>query len=204
MARGRWRGWVWILLPVVGIALGLWLRTAVREVPPPGGEEVSAAPLHPEVVRAPSGSPALAVRLEAGDEPVEVACATCHSLRPDAPPVRRAEELDDFHQGLRFVHGNLSCQSCHNLDNHDTLRLSDGTAIPFLEVRRVCSQCHPEKADAFAHGAHGGMNGYWDRTRGPRLRNNCIHCHDPHAPAYPTFRPAPGPTDLPEHRGGHQ
>ena len=203
MSGGRWRGWAWFLLPVVGIALGLWLRSEVREVPAPeGAAEAAEAPLHPEVIRRTGGTPTVAVRATPDAEPVEVACANCHSLRPDAARVQDAADLDDFHQGLRFEHGNLSCQACHNMDNHDTLRLSDGTAVPFTEVLRVCSQCHPEKAVAYAHGAHGGMNGHWDRTQGPRLRNSCVHCHHPHTPAYPTFQPAPGPTDLPEHVGG--
>ena len=49
----------------------------------------------------------------------------------------------------------------------------------------LCSQCHGPQATAFEHGAHGGMNGYWDLTRGPQMKNNCIDCHDPHVPAYP-------------------
>jgi predicted CXXCH cytochrome family protein len=29
------------------------------------------------------------------------------------------------------------------------------------------------------------MNGHWDLTRGPQFKNNCVDCHDPHAPSFP-------------------
>ena len=48
----------------------------------------------------------------------------------------------------------------------------------------------------------GGMNGYWDLSRGPRERHACTTCHDPHAPAYVGMMPARGPVD-PRHTGGH-
>ena len=73
------------------------------------------------------------------------------------------------------------------------LRLADGSMVEYSEVLTLCSQCHSKQADSFAHGAHGGMNGFWDLTRGTQMKNNCIDCHDPHAPKYPqmivTFKP---------------
>jgi hypothetical protein len=42
---------------------------------------------------------------------------------------------------------------------------------------------------------HGGMRGHWDLSRGPRERNHCVACHDPHAPAFGQFEPVPGPRD---------
>ena len=145
--------------------------------------------------------------------PITVACATCHSVRPangspDAPPRRDASTLTVFHQGLIFDHGDLACASCHNAgDGYATLRLAEGTALGFPEVMTLCAQCHgPTYAD-WQRGAHGGMTGHWDLSRGGRERNNCIDCHDPHAPAFPrmvpTFKPRDRFLDGDPHGRGH-
>ena len=58
-----------------------------------------------------------------------------------------------------------------------------------------CAQCHGPQYRDYRHGAHGGMRGHWDLSRGPRERNHCVACHDPHAPAFGQFEPVPGPRD---------
>jgi len=140
----------------------------------------------PIVVRKPARPPQIKL---AGSDPQgrsgSVACATCHSVRPPNLANKTAESLDEFHQGLQFNHGQLSCYSCHNPQNADELRLADGAAVEYADVMTLCTQCHSKQAESFAHGAHGGMNGFWDLSRGPQAKNNCIDCHDPHAPNYP-------------------
>ena len=93
------------------------------------------------------------------------------------------------------MHGDLSCLSCHNPDDYGTLRLADQRAVLYRDVMTLCAQCHGPQYRDYLHGAHGGMNGYWDLTKGPRTRNSCIHCHDPHAPAFPSMRPTFKPRD---------
>ncbi|SMP59849.1 hypothetical protein SAMN06265222_106278 [Neorhodopirellula lusitana] len=142
--------------------------------------------LHPVVIRKPAGPPRIEL---AGMDPQgrsgSVACSTCHSVRkPDLANISAAT-LNEFHQGMTFNHGTIVCYSCHNPDDADSLRLADGTSVAYENVMTLCSQCHGSQATAFAHGAHGGMNGHWDLTRGPQMKNNCIDCHDPHAPNYP-------------------
>lgn len=132
--------------------------------------------------------------------PVAVACSTCHTTRPPNREARSAEALKDFHQGLAYRHGDQTCLSCHNSTNYDTLRKADGSALPYPRVMELCAQCHGPQYRDYRAGAHGGMNGYWDLTRGPRERNNCVSCHDPHAPAYPTVMPVFPPAD----RGARQ
>ena len=150
--------------------------------------------LHAVIIRKPAGPPT--VKLQSVDpqqRSAEVGCSTCHSVRPPNPENRPSVSLDEFHQGLEFSHGQLACYSCHNPNNSDTLRLADGSMVEYGEVLTLCSQCHSKQAESFAHGAHGGMNGFWDLTRGTQVKNNCIDCHDPHAPKYPqmivTFKP---------------
>lgn len=126
---------------------------------------------------------------------VEVACATCHTTR-EPSPTRSTEDLDEFHQGLVMQHGDLSCLSCHNEENYDTLKLADGTDVGFENVMQLCAQCHGPQSRDYRNGSHGGMNGYWDLSKGPRQRNACTVCHDAHAPAYPQLMPVFPPKDI--------
>lgn len=150
--------------------------------------------IHPVQIRTPQGPPRIKLSgLDPQQRAAEVACSTCHSIRPPNSDNKTAQTLDEFHQGFEFSHGQLVCYACHNPANTDTLRLADGSQLNFTEVILLCSQCHSKQAESFAHGAHGGMNGFWDLTLGPQTKNNCIDCHDPHSPRYPqmavTFKP---------------
>ncbi|MCM2372188.1 hypothetical protein [Aporhodopirellula aestuarii] len=155
-------------------------------------ESATQAPARPKsptytvTIRRPDGPPRIEL---AGSDPQgrsgTVACSTCHSVRPPAFQNRNATTLDEFHQGMQFNHGTIACYSCHNPDDADSLRLADGTRVDYSDVMTLCSQCHGPQATSFAHGAHGGINGFWDLSRGPQVKNNCVDCHDPHAPAFP-------------------
>lgn len=133
--------------------------------------------------------------LDALGRPVRVACVTCHSLRPPAPLPRTMAELDEFHTGLRFAHGELSCGSCHAPDAAPALRLADGTRVELQAAILLCRQCHGPQARDYDHGAHGGMTGHWDLSAGGRTRNHCVDCHDPHSPAFEPTRPVLPPRD---------
>jgi len=136
---------------------------------------------------------------------VSVACATCHTTKPPDHAAKLGTPLTAFHQGLIGKHGSLSCVSCHNpAEGYGSLRLADGRSLPYTEVMTLCAQCHGPQFRDYQHGAHGGMNGFWDLNKGGRVRNNCIDCHDVHAPKYPTVAPAPGPNDRFLTGGGHE
>lgn len=141
---------------------------------------------HPVIIRKPSGPPRIEL---AGHDPqgrtASVACSTCHSVRQANLENKTAATLDEFHQGMTFNHGNITCYACHNPNQSDALRLADGSSVAYENVMTLCSQCHGKQAESFAHGAHGGMNGHWDLSRGSQMKNNCIDCHDPHVPKYP-------------------
>jgi formate-dependent nitrite reductase cytochrome c552 subunit len=151
---------------------------------------------HPVHIRQPKGSPRVATGLtDLRGQAVTVSCGTCHSTTTPNPKLRASEDLTEFHRGLSFNHGQLSCLSCHNSENYDSLRLADGTAVAFENVQNLCAQCHGPQTRDYRNGSHGGMNGFWDLTRGPRTRNNCTDCHDPHSPQFqpmmPVFEPVP-------------
>jgi hypothetical protein len=123
--------------------------------------------------------------------PVAASCGTCHALiEPrDAGPER------DFHKGIDQRHGQVSCLACHDAENRDQLRLADGSPVPFGDALALCGQCHGPQTRDYHDGSHGGMNGYWDLTRGPRVRNGCLDCHEPHAPQIPQVQPVLPPRD---------
>ncbi|MCO4763847.1 MAG: hypothetical protein KC502_20205 [Myxococcales bacterium] len=128
-------------------------------------------------------------------KPIKAPCGSCHATKAESRRRKDGNSLKKFHNGLTLKHGNLTCLTCHNGDDYDTLRLADDTPVKFDKLMDLCGQCHgPQKRD-YDNGSHGGMSGYWDLTKGPRTRNQCVHCHDPHAPAYVGVVPAPGPRD---------
>ncbi len=160
-------------------------------------------------VRQPDGPPRIALAgLDPQGRSGSVACSTCHSVRQANFENVSADTLDEFHQGMKFNHGKIACYACHHPDGCDTLRLADGKSVQYESVMTLCAQCHGAQMTAFQHGAHGGMTGHWDLTRGSQIKNNCVDCHDPHEPSYPKmvvgFKPKDRfnqPTEI--HQEGH-
>lgn len=156
---------------------------------------VATAPLHPTTTQTPVTLDGLPTgHLDPLGRPVVVACGTCHEHR-DAAMLTESGELETFHVGMVVQHGALSCGSCHDASRRDMLRLADGTSIEMADTMVLCGQCHGPQLRDYEHGSHGGMTGYWDLTAGPRVRNHCVMCHDPHDPAFPLLAPLPGPRD---------
>lgn len=173
---------------------------------PPDATGSESAQLCPVLIRKPTGPPTIPTgTFDEKGQPVSVACATCHATKPPLVGAKLGTPLVLFHQGLNGQHANLACTVCHNpADGYASLRLADGQSLPYAEVMTLCAQCHGPQYRDYQHGAHGGMVGYWDRTKGQRVRNNCIDCHAPHAPKYPTVAPAHGPNDRFQTGGGHE
>lgn len=159
--------------------------------------ESAAVSRHPVVIRKPpipQGVPT--TTLDPHGKPVSLQCSACHSVRAANPTTAQSTDLDEFHQGLKFAHGQLTCISCHAANDHySTLKLADGRLLSFADSMTLCAQCHGTQYRDYQHGSHGGMTGHWDLARGGRERNHCLHCHDAHAPKYPTFTPVAGPRD---------
>jgi len=212
MVRARWWMMALVLATIAAsvfagrlVALGMSRESekfSATETPEADSIERRLWPVH---VSVPDGPPRVATgTLDALGREVTVSCASCHSnLEPNL--TRRSADAPAmaFHQGLIFDHGGLSCVSCHNPQNYNTLRLADGATVPYPEFMTMCAQCHAPQARDWEHGAHGGMIGHWDRTRGPRSRKSCIDCHDPHAPKFPSMTPTFKPIDRFLPAGSH-
>jgi formate-dependent nitrite reductase cytochrome c552 subunit len=141
-----------------------------------------------------SGAPRVATgTVDAFGRPISVSCASCHANFKPNLEARTSEQLREFHQGLSFAHGKLTCLTCHNAKNYNLLHLAGEHPLDFSQTQTLCSQCHSKQSNDYDRGAHGGMNGHWNLARGTRVRKLCIDCHDPHSPAFPamvpTFRP---------------
>jgi predicted CXXCH cytochrome family protein len=185
----------------------IWLGLLVGCAPPPSPvpEDLpTAGEPHPVMIRTPHGPPGVPTgTFDEKGNAVTVACATCHTTKLANADAKLGVPLKQFHQGFVGKHGNLSCTSCHNpADGYASLRLADGKSVLYSDVMTLCAQCHGPQFRDYQHGAHGGMSGNWDLTRGGRVRNNCIDCHDPHAPKYPSVTPARGPNDRFQQMGG--
>jgi len=186
------------LILVSGVAM--WLSASTADV---AEQEKAAAavvaprgPLHPVHIRQPDGPPRVVTdQLDTQGRPVTVACSTCHATKQPDVTTALTSDLDQFHQGLTMNHGGLTCVSCHNPRDYDTLRRADGRSVSYPDVMQLCAQCHGPQYRDYQRGSHGGMRGYWDRTRGPRYRNNCVDCHNAHAPQYQKVLPVFPPRD---------
>jgi hypothetical protein len=145
----------------------------------------------PAVAQAvPSAVPRVATdKTDSLGKPITISCASCHAnFQPNAA-IRSGEQLVEFHQGLIFSHGKLTCLSCHHSKNYNLLRLANEEPLEYSQTQVLCSQCHSKQNTDYEHGAHGGMNGHWNIERGTRVRKRCIDCHDPHSPSFPAMVP---------------
>ncbi len=188
---------------IVGLMVGAWVVSSPLPLAP-GSEKVqstkdaiAAVPKHYSVtIRQPHGPPRVLTGMnDVHGRPVTVACSTCHATREPNFNNKTVGDLDEFHGSLDLAHGTISCLSCHNSNDYDSLKLADGSRVEFTDVMTLCSQCHGQQAKDYEHGTHGGFNGHWDLTRGPRVKNNCVDCHNPHTPQFPKMQPTFKPRD---------
>lgn len=203
-----------LVAAVRAVRLSLSLSIASACAPPsgqPSSQATDAAAAPTGVVRI-HDSPKLTSievpgRTDSRGAPLRIACVTCHSVRDAGaatPFPSQAADLREFHVGLVVQHGTLACTACHvdRAGGEPLLHLADGASIPTSEAMRLCGQCHGQKRALYDRGAHGGMTGYWDLSRGDRSKNHCVDCHDPHFPAFQPSRPVLPPRDRGVTGGG--
>jgi hypothetical protein len=190
------------ILALVAIPLGLGVRAAydrLRTPLPALAEEVAPAASKRyavEIHKPAPPQPITSGATDANGNLLKMTCAECHKTRATNPENRLGLKIGFFHSMPGADHGKLACIACHNAaEANATLRLADGTALAYPEVMQLCAQCHGPQYRSYQHGAHGGMSGYWDLSKGGRTRANCTDCHNPHAPKYQPVQPAQGPND---------
>jgi uncharacterized CHY-type Zn-finger protein len=104
------------------------------------------------------------------------------------------------HEDVVMMHGrhdrNNNCFNCHNETNLVVLQTRDGRQLKVEESPSLCGSCHGPTFRDWEAGVHGRTSGYWNRALGPIERKQCVSCHNPHSPAFPPRKPAPGPHPL--------
>lgn len=108
--------------------------------------------------------------------------------------------LPEYHKDLRMHHGrndrNNGCFNCHVQDKLNELQTRNGEKLKLTESVRLCASCHGTTYSDWEAGIHGRTSGFWNRDLGESVRMECTSCHDPHAPIFPSFKPAPKPHAL--------
>ena len=132
-------------------------------------------------------------------------CYGCH--QKSKPPVLTFDEnqkliVPKAHKDIVMGHGshgrNNNCFNCHNENNLLVLQPRDGRDLKFSESTLLCGSCHGPTFRDWENGVHGRTSGYWNRDLGAIDRKDCVNCHDPHSPKFPSRAPAPGPHSLHE------
>lgn len=125
---------------------------------------------------------------------IEMSCDDCHALFDSGAESQRPLRQ---HKDIVLDHGmNDRCYNCHDRDERELFTLRWGKKTTFDNVPQLCAKCHGPTYRDWQLGMHGRTNGYWDASKGEVKRLVCSQCHNPHSPAYPKFKPLPGPHTL--------
>ena len=152
----------------------------------------------------------IAEQIRRGTDPSDFDCYACHDR--NKPPELKFDAdhnlvLPKEHNDIAMRHGshnrNNLCFNCHNELNLELLQTRDGRELKLTDSTPLCGSCHGPTYRDWEAGAHGRISGCWGPSLGPRERQNCVSCHDPHAPAFPPQPPAPGPHPLHERATAH-
>ena len=130
-------------------------------------------------------------------------CNSCHEINKPGKLEFDAEGhivLPAGHADFVMQHGrnhrNENCYNCHDEANHTLLRRRDNRKVKLEESTQLCAGCHGPNYRDWGVGIHGRTSGYRNREMGPITRRDCVDCHNPHSPAFPQIKPAPGPHAL--------
>lgn len=130
-------------------------------------------------------------------------CYTCHE-KNKPPPLKFDDKhnliIPTEHSDIVMGHGshnrNNLCFNCHDENNLEQFQTRDGRQLKLSESTPLCGSCHGPTYRDWEAGAHGRTSGFWKRELGAITRVDCVSCHNPHAPKFPSRKPAPGPHPL--------
>ncbi len=141
--------------------------------------------------------------IRSGGDASDFECYTCHE-KNNPPKLKLNAEGDVIvpkeHSNIVMGHGrhhrNNNCFNCHDEANLEQLQTRDGRHLKIVDSPALCGSCHGPTFRDWEAGVHGRTSGYWKRDLGAIDRKVCTSCHNPHAPAFPSRAPAPGPHPL--------
>ncbi|MGB0869227.1 MAG: cytochrome C [Flavobacteriales bacterium] len=114
-------------------------------------------------------------------------CSSCHTSDINKMKEGMGKKA---HWNMEIKHANanvMTCLTCHNGDDMNTLKSITGQSIDMNLSYKVCSQCHTTQFEDWKGGAHGKKLGGWST---PRVSNSCVNCHNPHSPSHEKKWPA--------------
>ncbi|MSU21570.1 MAG: hypothetical protein EXS30_09265 [Pedosphaera sp.] len=138
-----------------------------------------------------------------GGDTSGLSCYTCHEKGKPVEvhfDTNNVIVLPQEHNDLVIQHGrnnrNNHCFNCHEAEALDMVKTRDGQRFKLTESTMLCGSCHGPTYRDWETGVHGRTSGHWNRDLGAITRQDCTSCHDPHAPAFPSIKPGPGPQPL--------
>ena len=161
------------------------------------------APTAPDFTNTATVRMSAAELVRTGGDTSGMACYSCHDVTK--PVIVHFDTngnilLPEEHRDLVLQHGrsnrNGHCFNCHDPKNLEQLRPREGQVFKLTESTLLCASCHGPTYRDWSAGIHGRTSGFWDRKQGDIVRADCTSCHDPHAPAFPSMKPGPGPHVL--------
>ncbi len=122
-------------------------------------------------------------------------CAYCH-VKKDRFFAKKSKATVLEHVGISPTHGtrDLSCNSCHDINNHNFLRGFKDHPADFTNPSPTCARCHLEKFRSWKKGLHGKRTGGWMQ---PKIQFHCIDCHNPHKVKFPSMQTVEDPVLSP-------
>ncbi len=136
--------------------------------------------------------------LPAGEAEPGGRCNVCHAQFAPNPVPRElsgAPTTPNHRFELKHGDGRFWCLTCHNPVNRDTLRLFNGTEIPFESSPLLCGQCHGPIYEDWKDRIHGRWVG---NISNPTPDVVCTDCHNPHDPSFKPITPEKPPEKPPE------
>lgn len=127
-------------------------------------------------------------------------CHLCH-LKKEKKFMPSAKHPQKEHFDYPLIHGKkeISCHSCHDINNSNYLRSSVSNQASFANTSPVCQQCHAEQYRKWKKNIHGKWGGEW---KGVQIQYHCIDCHDPHSVTFKKMK-AVSPPKKPKYQIGH-
>lgn len=128
-------------------------------------------------------------------------CHLCH-LKKNKLYFKKAQKTELRHDELSPEHGKkvMSCNSCHDINNHNFLLSSKEFPADFKNPSGVCGHCHRDQYRDWRRGMHGKRLGGWIQ---PKLQYHCTECHHPHRVKFQKMEALPGrpqpPNVIPKH-----
>jgi len=119
-------------------------------------------------------------------------CANCHRKKDYALVPGKKQPLRE-HKNIKLAHGQkeMSCNHCHDKNNHNFLRSEGISKVSFQEPSRVCYQCHSDVYKSWENNIHGKRIGSW---KGKKTQFHCTECHNPHLLPFQKMKAEPPPS----------